>query len=57
MINNKMKIKVLLVNNVNDLIVGKINLFIFSFVYCFLIIRGPRNTNASQSGAETEERM
>ncbi len=61
MINNsRMKIKVQLVSNVNDQIVGKKNLFIVNFeiiFYFFVISRRPENTHASQSGAELEERM
>jgi hypothetical protein len=57
MTNNKMKIKVQLVKNVDDLIVGKNNLLISFFCYITNSLRPRRNTNASQSGAENEERM
>jgi hypothetical protein len=52
-----MKIKVQLVKNVDDLIVGKNNLLISFFCYITNSLRPRRNTNASQSGAENEERM
>jgi hypothetical protein len=59
MINNKMQIKVQLVNNVNDPIVGKKNTLISSRDNIFVVamFRRRDNTHASQSGAETEERM
>ena len=60
MSNSKMKIKVRLVHNVDDLIVGKI----FNFIdlhhrrISSLLVSSPRdNTQNNQSGAETEERM
>jgi hypothetical protein len=56
MINNKMKIKVRVVNNVNEQIVGKANFIHLFFLSVFFSIFRRRNTNPSQSGAETEER-
>lgn len=56
--NNKKKIKVQPVRNVNDRKIGKEKTSILSQLFYFIFIfRRRRNTNASQSGAETEERM
>lgn len=56
MSNSKMKIKDLAVNNANDLIVGKFTRLI-RVISLLPVYRRRRNTNASHSGAENEERM
>lgn len=57
MINSKMKIKVRLVHNVDDLIVGKIFNLIDLNHHHFSCSSQRDNTQNNQSGAETEERM
>ena len=56
MISNKMKTKVQLVNVVDDQIASEENSFISSLELFSAISRRQDNTQASQSGPETEER-
>lgn len=55
MISSKMKIKVRLVHNVDDTIVGKF--FNQCSILSILVSSRRENTQNNQSGAETEERM